>query len=113
MDQNFLLILTVTAVFGAVALGVGVLTSRVLAQNSPERRRLRQAAGPSTGVLIDSPTLTTEDSDWVKQITQMLPRSPKTMSSLRRRFARAGMYDMKSIAIYTLAQVLCPAVLAI
>jgi tight adherence protein C len=114
MDQSLVLIFTVVAVFGAVALGVGLLTSRVLAQNSPERRRLRQAAvGPSTGVLMDAPTLTEEDSDWVKQINALVPRSPKTLSSLRRRFARAGMYDTKSIAIYTLAQLLCPAVLAI
>ena len=111
MGPDTLLLLTVVAVFAAVAVVVGFVASRVLAENSPERRRLRQAvAGPSTGVLLDSPTLTTEDSEWVKQLTGLVPRSPKTMSSLRRSFARAGIYDSKSIAIYTLFQVIFPVV---
>jgi tight adherence protein C len=111
MAPDTLLILTVVAVFAAVAVVVGFVASRVLAENSPERRRLRQAvAGPSTGVLIDAPTLTSEDSEWVKQITGLVPRSPKTMSSLRRSFARAGIYDSKSIALYTLFQLIFPLV---
>lgn len=114
MAPDILLLLTVVAVFGAVALGVGFVASRVLAQNSPERRRLRQAvAGPATGVLMDTPTLTEEDEEWVKQISGLMPRSPQSMNALRRQFARAGMYSNKSIAVYTLFQLICPAVLAL
>jgi tight adherence protein C len=108
------LVLTLVAVFGAVALGVGALTSRVLSEAGPERRRLRQATRvPSTGVLLDVPALTAEDSAFVKRMTTIVPRSPKDMSSLRRRFARAGFYTLKPVAVYTVAQVACPIVCAL
>lgn len=114
MTPDTLLLLTVVAVFGAVALGVGFVASRVLAQNSPERRRLRQAvAGPTTGVLMDAPTLTEADEEWVKQITGLVPRSPQSMNALKRQFARAGLYSTKSIAIYTLFQLIFPVVLGL
>ena len=114
MAPDTLLLLTIAAVFGAVALGVGFVAQRVLAQNSPERRRFRQAtAGPTTGVLLDTPTLTTEDEEWVKQLSSVIPRSPQSMTSLRRRFARAGMYDNKTIAVYTLFQLIFPVVFAL
>jgi tight adherence protein C len=105
------LLLAVVAVFGAVALGVGIVTSRVLSQATPERRRLRQATkAPATGVLIDAPTLTPAETGFVKQMSAMVPRSPKDMTSLRRRFARAGYYELTPIAVYTLVQLIAPIV---
>ena len=106
------LLLIVVGVFGAVALLVGAVTARVLSEAGPERRRLRQAARvPSTGVLLEAPVLTTEESAFVKRVTAAVPRSPKEMSSLRRRFARAGYYTLEPIAVYTLAQIVCPLLL--
>ena len=105
------LLLMLVAVFGAVAVTVGLVTSRVLSEATPERRRLRQTAkAPTTGVLLDAPTLTPEETAFVKRMSALVPRSPKDMSTLRRRFARAGYYTLTPIANYTLASIICPVV---
>ena len=105
------LLLMLVAVFGAVAVTVGLVTARVLSEATPERRRLRQTAKvPVTGVLLDAPTLTPEESAFVKRMSAVVPRSPKDMTTLRRRFARAGYYSLTPIANYTLACIICPVV---
>src|SRR5262245_10867436 len=105
------LLLVVVTVFGAVALAVGLVSSRALSEATPERRRLRQTARTqATGVLLDAPTLTPEETAFVKRMSAVVPRSTKDMSTLRRRFARAGFYNMQPIAIFTLAQMVCPVV---
>jgi len=94
-----------------VALTVGLVTQRVLSAATPERRRLREHERvPATGVLLDAPTLTPEESEFVKRMSAVVPRSPKDMSNLRRRFARAGYYSLTPIANYTLASIICPVV---
>lgn len=108
------LLLVVIGVFGAVAITIAAVTTRVLSEATPERRRLRQATQvPSTGVLIDAPTLTADESTFVKRMQAIVPRSTKDMTALRRRFARAGIYTTTPIAAYTLAQILCPLVFAL
>src|SRR5262245_22156984 len=105
------LLLAIVTVFGAVALTVGLVSSRALSEATPERRRLRQAAKvPATGVLLDTPTLTPEESAFVKRMSAVVPRSAKDMSTLRRRFARAGFYTPTPIAVFTLAQIVSPVV---
>jgi tight adherence protein C len=107
------LIITVFAVFGAVAIGVGGLMQFVMTQTNFERRRLHQAsAAGATGVLLENPTLDPEDSKIVKRLTGLVPRSPKEMGSLRRKFVRAGYHTTTPIAIYTLAQLVLPAIFA-
>ena len=108
------LLITIVAVFGFVALTVGALTARVLSEATPERRRLRQTPrAQSTGVLREAPTLTPEETAFVKRVTAIVPRSPKDMTTLRRRFARAGYYELTPIAVYTIAQIVCPVVFAL
>jgi tight adherence protein C len=103
--------LMLVTVFAAVALTVGFVTSRVLSEATPERRRLRQSErAPTTGVLLDAPMLTPEETAFVKRMSSIVPRSPKDMSALRRRFARAGYYTLTPIANYTLACIVCPVV---
>ena len=78
--MTFDLFLTLVSVFAAVAVTVGLVTSRVLSETTPERRRLREAARvPATGVLLDAPTLTPEESAFVKRMSSVVPRSPKEM----------------------------------
>lgn len=108
------LLLSLVAVFGAVALSVGLLTSRVLSEAAPERRRLRRASNvPTTGVLLDVPVLSTEEPAFVRRMSAVMPRSATEMSALRRRFARAGYYTLLPIAVYSLAQVVVPLSLAL
>jgi tight adherence protein C len=109
------IILTLVAVFGTVGLGVGGILWYVLAQATPERRRLEHVAQvTSTGVLLqNNPTLDPEPSPFVKQVTSLVPKSPKEMTRLRRQLVRAGFYTMTPVAVYSLAQVIAPFVLGL
>jgi tight adherence protein C len=112
--MNTTLILTIVAVFGAVGLFTGAMASRLLREAAPERRRLRKTAGSvMTGVVIEATALTPQEARWVKQLTALVPRSPKDMSKLRRRFTRAGYQTLTPVAIYTAAQVAVPLTLAL
>ena len=104
------LLLTLVAVFGTVALAVGALAWTTLERATPERRRLERAAQPGvpSGVLLDNPSLTSETSPIIQQITSFVPRSPKDVTMLRKRFIRAGYQTMTPIAFYTLAQLALP-----
>jgi tight adherence protein C len=66
-----------------------------------------------TGVVIEATALTPQEARWVKQLTALVPRSPKDMSKLRRRFTRAGYQTLTPVAIYTAAQVAVPLTLAL
>jgi tight adherence protein C len=104
-------ILTVAGVFGAVALMVGLMTDRILSAVGPERRRLKRSAHvPVTGVLIDAPTLTPEETAFVKRVTAIVPRSAQQMTAMRRRFARAGYYTLTPIAVFTISQIVSPVI---
>jgi tight adherence protein C len=107
-------ILTIVAVFGAVGLLTGGTLWYVLGQAAPERRRLERAGqSPGESVLIETPSLSPETSAIVARIATFVPRSPKEMSSLRRRLVRAGYYTMTPVAVYTLAQIVCPLLLGL
>jgi tight adherence protein C len=108
------LMLTLAAVFAAVAIGVGGLAYYVLAEAAPERRRLQRAGQPSSsGVLIEQARLSEEPSDFVKRMSSLVPRSPKDMTRLRKRMVRAGFYTLTPIALFTAAQLVSPIVLAL
>jgi tight adherence protein C len=103
------LLLAVVAVFGTVSLVVGGVTYYVLTEMGPERRRLQRASQPaSSGVLLDGPQLTPEPSAAVKRLASIVPRSPKDVSRLRKRFIRAGYPDLAPVAIYSVAQIVLP-----
>ena len=107
------LLLTVVTVFVAVALGVGGLAYYVLVEMAPERRRLERAAPAASGVLVERPGLSDEPSQFVRQMSTLVPRSPKDMTRLRKRMARAGYYDLAPVALFTGGQLVCPFVLAL
>ena len=104
------LILTVGTVFLAVAFAVGGLAYYALVEGAPERRRLERATAPSStsGVLVDKPRLAEDPSDFVKRMAAVVPRSPKDMTRLRKRMARAGLYTLTPVALFTLAQLTGP-----
>jgi tight adherence protein C len=103
------LLLTLLAVFATVAVITGAVASLVLTRTAPGRRRLRADASSAASVLLDAPTsLTPDTSDLVKRVAGLMPRSPKDMTRLRRRFVRAGYQTMTPIALFTFAQMACP-----
>jgi len=99
------LLLAVIAVFGTVALLVGGVGTWLLTEASPERRRLKDMrSSHSSGVLLDTPSLAPDESDFVKRASTFVPRSPKEVSRLRKRFMRAGYQTLTPMAVYTIAQ---------
>ena len=105
------LIFTIVGVFAAVLVGVGSLMYYVMTQTAPERRRLERAGLVATsGVLLDAnaTSLTPEETELAKKFASVIPRSPKDMSRLRRKFVRAGYQSLTPVAIYTVAQLACP-----
>jgi tight adherence protein C len=113
--MSLFLIVTVVAVFAAVALFVGLIAWTTLEQATPERKRLEKAAqfNIASGVLLDGPSLTDEDSPLIKQLTTIVPRSPKDVTLLRKRFMRAGYTTLTPVAIYSVAQITLPILLAL
>src|SRR4051812_38411296 len=114
------LVLAVVLVFIAVAVLSALLASVVLAQTSPERRRLRQmeASTPlgASGVLtsVGSVGLTDRPDVLAKRIATIVPKSPKEMGRLERRMVRAGFKNPARAAVYyAAAEVVCPLVLAL
>jgi tight adherence protein C len=92
--------LTIFAVFGSVALMTGAVAARVLRDATPERRRLMKAVTmSSTGVVLEATSLTPEESKIVKQLTGLVPRSPKELGALRRKFQRAGYYTLTPVVV--------------
>jgi tight adherence protein C len=106
------LIVAVVAVFGTVALVVGALASYVLGEMAPERRRLERVgqAAPS-GVLLENASLTPDASLWAQKVTSVIPRSPKDVTLLRKRFMRAGYQSLTPLAVYSVAQIAAPLLL--
>jgi len=108
------LVMTLVAVFTAVAFGVGALAYYVLARLAPERRRLERAARPaSSGVFVGSSTLSDPPTRFVRQLTSLAPRSPAELKRLKRRMMRAGYTSDAPIAALTLGQFVLPVALGL
>ena len=106
------LILALVGVFGTVALVVAAVTWSAFENAAPERKRLEKVAqfGAPTGVLIETSSLTEQTSPLIKQLTTIVPRSPKDVTRLRKMFMRAGYQDLTPVAIYSVCQVVLPIV---
>ena len=110
-----IVMLTVVAVFGSVALTVGAIAWSTLERATPERRRLERASlmGLPSGVLLDNPTLSSEPTDFIKKLTTIVPRSPKDVTRLRKKFMQAGYQTLTPVAVYSVFQIVMPIVFAI
>jgi tight adherence protein C len=105
--------LTLVAVFLSVALMVGIVASRAMAWNAPERRRLRALAGAQpagSGLLVQSQLTESASSPTAARISTVIPKSPKELSRLRRRLGRAGYRSMSAAIWYSLAELGTPLV---
>jgi tight adherence protein C len=107
------LLLAIVGVFGSVALAVGGITYYVLTEMGPERRRLQRVGEPAraSGVLLDTPALTPEPSEFAKRLATLVPRSPRDVSRLRKRMMRAGFTEFTPLAVFSLCQLLLPVIL--
>jgi tight adherence protein C len=95
------LVLAFTVLLLSVAFAAGYVTLEVLSRRAPARQRLRESGG-GVSVLETSMPLSDGALDpRLARATRFLPRSPKEMTRLRKRMARAGYHGAMSPAIYS------------
>src|SRR3954471_3093136 len=96
------------AVFASVALGIGALVSFALTWSAPEQREIRRLSQLGTDGVLAQLNLQETPSAWVKRFQQLVPKSPKEMTALRRRLTRAGYRGLTAAVVYGTAEVLMP-----
>lgn len=103
------LLLAIVAVFGCVALVTGSVTSYALMYQSTERRRLRAIAEGERAIVVDDgSSLLPSMSRLGKRLATFLPKSPKNMSRLQKRMARAGYHGLGPAAVYRFSELAAP-----
>src|SRR5438874_4616655 len=105
MTIQFLLILL--AIFGSVALVTGLFASTLLTWSTPEQREIRRLSQRGSSVLAQL-HLSDTPAPWIKRFQQLVPKSPKDMSRLRRRLSTAGYRNLTAAVVYGTAETLLP-----
>jgi tight adherence protein C len=101
------LVLTLAAVFLLVALLSASAASLALGWSSPERRLIRQLAREGAwGRAIRTLSLTDAPSALIKRLQQVVPKSPKDMSRLRRRLTTAGYRSPSAATLFAASELL-------
>ncbi len=105
------LLLAVGVLAISVAIAAGFITLEVIARRAPGRQRLRDA-GEAGGVFEASLPLAEAALDpRLARATRFLPKSPKEMTRLRRRMARAGYHKPTAPVMYAIAELAIPVIL--
>ena len=100
-------LLAVSGVFVVIAVATGSAASWWFARRAPEQRRLRTfTQSPTTNVRVER--LVEGPDPALARLTRLIPKSPKDMSRLQRRLARAGYPRQQAAVFYSLAQLLLP-----
>ncbi len=98
------LLLAVGVLVLSIAVAAGYLTVEVMARRAPGRQRLR-GAGEAGGLLETSLPLTDSALDpRLARATRFLPKSPKELTRLRKRMARAGYHRPSAAIVYSFAE---------
>lgn len=106
------MIVAIIGVFAAVAVGVTAIGTLWLQQTAPEQRRIRALTSPSTsGLVLDTPTLTEAPDPALARLSRLVPKSPKDMGRLQRRLTRGGYPELRSAIYFSVAEVAIPLVL--
>src|SRR5580692_8030327 len=99
--------LALVAVFVSVALVAASAMWLVLGWSSPERRQIRRLSRDRARVgATPALSLTDAPSALVKRLQQVVPKSPKDMSRLRRRLATAGVRSASAAAVFAASELL-------
>ena len=106
------LVLTLVGVFGSVAVLTGMVLSLVLTREAPEQKRLRALAGGTSGLIVGPTSLTETPTELAKTLASYVPKSPKEMGRLQRRFALAGYHGLMPAALFGAAEMITPVVCA-
>ena len=104
------LMLAVGVLFVSVAFAAGYVTLEVLRRRAPARQRLH-AAGEASVLTMDVPLAIGELDPRLARANRFLPKSPKDMSKLQRRMARAGYRSPMAPVVFTICELGLPALL--
>ena len=90
--------------FVSMAFAAGWVALEVLHRSAPARQRLR-GLGEETSVLATSLPLSADELDpRLARASRFLPKSPKDLSRLQKRMARAGFRGATPALLYTMAE---------
>ncbi len=105
--------ITIAIVFVTTALFAGSLAALVLNRQTDARRRLDRIIAPpkdrpAASAALEHLTLTDTVGPTLSRVSKVLPTSPKEMSRIRRRLARAGFTSPAAPVIYAALEVALP-----
>src|SRR5262245_9643672 len=109
------LTVTIAIVFVTTAVFAGSLAALVLNRQTDARRRLDRIMSPPKDRPLPKATLkavalTDSVGPALTRVSKVLPTSPKEMSRIRRRVARAGFTEPAAAVIYAALELALPAV---
>lgn len=111
MSPQIAIILVV--VFASVAVGIGAIATLVARWSTPEQREVRKLTSQrNLDGLFTNTELTDVVGPWVKRFKQIAPKSPKELSTLRRRLTTAGYRSLTAAVLYGASEVIVPIVVA-
>src|SRR5262245_44901762 len=102
--------IVLVAVFVSIALAISVFASLLLRWSAPESREIRKLANRGEHSVLTHTELTEVAAPWVKRFQQVVPKSPKEMSALRRRLTAGGYRGLTAVTLYAAAEVILPIV---
>ncbi len=105
--------LTIAAVFLSVALVAGLVASLLLNRNAPGRKRLRTISNSGASSLViekNGSGLLPSLAPGLQRLAMFIPKSPKDMSRLQKRMAKAGYHGLGPALIFTGFELLLPVV---
>jgi tight adherence protein C len=101
--------LSLGGLFLSIALITGLGVQLALFGRSSAQRRLREMApAGASGLIVDQIRLTEQLDPRLERIARTIPKSPKEMGRLRRRFATAGVYNFRWAVLYSVAELALP-----
>ena len=104
------LMIALVAIFGSVAALTGGVLLLVMGGTAPEQRRLKDVITPRAGKA--GPMMLADVPEQLKgRLAAFIPRSPKDMSKLQKRLAKAGIHGIGPSLVYVFAELLLPVVL--
>src|SRR5947199_8950705 len=104
------LILPFGALFLAIALATGYVIVDVLHRRAPARQRLYEAR-TATGFTTNLPLAVDQLDPRLARANRFLPKSPKDMSRLQKRMARAGYRGATPVIVYSAIELALPVTL--
>jgi tight adherence protein C len=102
------LLLPLGVLVASLAVAAGYVTFDVLKRRAPARQRLRGAGEAVSGLEISLPLSADELDPRLERARKFLPRSPKEMSRLQSRMARAGFRGPTPTVVYSIVELGLP-----